>query len=171
MYTWKPSAGTWSLCQRMAASLCGVSKTQSQLDAIEKELDNHFREKVERIWSGNHDLHSYEPDAFYSEWLKKELDMDEPSNFQIQYVKLKIRMKEKMDYVNHLGLSGDSPFLKLCSDLLPPLLNELAIVGTLYTVVSSFFDLLNKFWGSLEKYHDKVQYPIPPSPHEMVLEV
>lgn len=170
MYLWKPSLGTWSLCQRMGSSICGVSKTLASIDSLRRHIDESFYEKVQGIISLHSETLSCESDEVYQKILK-DSGIESFSKEHVEFLKLSYRLKEKMAFVDHLGDPGESPFLKMCSEILPPLLNELAKVGTLHAIVSSFFDLLNKFWGSLEKYHDRNLHPVRPSRKEMVLEL
>jgi hypothetical protein len=164
MFTWRPS-GTLSLCQRMASSMCGVSKTQERLDQLGIQLDVDRKLAIDSLLE-NTDFSSSSPYEEYQSQANIN-DLNVLEEVEYLYTRQKVRLMEKMDYVEFLGKEGQSNFLDFMGEILPPLLNELAKVGSLATIVSSFFSLLNGLWDSLAKYKDDNS----PTQEEMILQL
>ncbi|KAJ3340627.1 hypothetical protein HDU91_000826, partial [Kappamyces sp. JEL0680] len=151
MYVWKPN-GVLSLCQRMASSLCGVSKTQARLDQLGSQSPGFRKELLDQVF-GDAALSSSSPEAEYHR-AAKDSELEVLTETELRYAQARVRMAEKMAYVEFLGQEGKSSLLDFMGVILPPLLNELAKVGSLASIVSSFFELLNRFWDTLAGYKE-----------------
>jgi hypothetical protein len=139
---WQPSANVYSLCQRLAGSICGHGLSKTAAETAGNALDEARRASIKKAiesssFSSVHDL------SFYKNILVKH-GIENPSEEELIYAKKYTRFREKQDFLEHLTGNTPSHFLDYMGKIMPAVLNELQKSVSLSQLVSKFFEMFHK---------------------------
>ena len=123
IFVWKPPAMR-SLLQVLGAMICGEQSSKKKMNEMKDGLNNEERAYLESLLELTE--HLYDPkDRIHS--MKRMADRELDARC-IRYFKLRIRQKEKEDFVSYLASKPLTNFLKDLAHILPPLIDEISKV-------------------------------------------
>lgn len=127
----------YSLLQKCCGMMCNLDGSKKNLKDAAGHVSISCREAVTKLVSGTL-LSSSDCDEMFKKTIVEQ-GHQTVSELDLKYARLAIRVAEKDFFVNGFSLDSQKNFILHLAKALPPLLQDLAMVADVSTVLSTFF--------------------------------